>query len=153
MDLILWRHADAGDAQSGAGDEHRGLTPKGERQASRMAKWLNRQLPESTRVLVSPTARTQQTAAFLDFKVRLCPDIAPGKTMTSLLTAARWPDGKESVLIVGHQDTLGLTVAWLMASQTQPWTIRKGAVWWIRLRTRDDSPKVILHAVLSPDHV
>ena len=55
MDLILWRHAHAGDPLADPlQDLQRALSPKGERQAKRMAEWLNQRLPESTRVLVSP---------------------------------------------------------------------------------------------------
>ncbi len=44
MDLILWRHAEAFDALEGEDDLSRSLTPKGERQAQRMAEWLNQRL-------------------------------------------------------------------------------------------------------------
>jgi phosphohistidine phosphatase len=46
MDLILWRHADAVDAEPGESDMDRTLTPKGQKQARRMAEWLTSQLPE-----------------------------------------------------------------------------------------------------------
>ena len=153
MDLILWRHADAREPEPGEPDADRALTPKGERQAARMANWLNRQLPGSARVLVSPTLRTRQTAACLEHKLRLCPDLAPGASVDALLGAARWPDAKEPVVIVGHQDTLGLTAAWLLAGGVQPWAVRKGAVWWLRRRERNGCPTVSLHAVVSPDQV
>lgn len=153
MDLLLWRHADAREPEPGEPDEDRALTPKGERQAARMAQWLNRHLPGHTRVLVSPTLRTRQTAAHLDHKLRLCPDLAPGASVDALLSKARWPDSREAVVIVGHQDTLGLTAAWLMARSVEPWTIRKGAVWWLRLREREGRSVVSLHAVISPDQL
>lgn len=54
MDLILWRHAEAYDADGGLDDLDRALTPKGERQARRMAEWLGRHLPSTAKVLVSP---------------------------------------------------------------------------------------------------
>ena len=57
MDLILWRHAEAEEPDVGADDLSRALTPKGERQAERMAEWLNRRLAHSTRALVSPALR------------------------------------------------------------------------------------------------
>lgn len=154
MDLILWRHADARDARDDEPDAERPLTAKGERQAARMGQWLSRQLPDTTRVLVSPTLRTRQTAAHLDRKLRLCADVAPGASVDTLLEAARWPDARDPVLVVGHQDTLGLTVAWLLAHSVEPWTIRKGTVWWLRHRERDGvAPSVVLHAAISPDHV
>ena len=62
MDLILWRHAEAEIAAPGQDDLQRALTPKGERQARRMAAWLNQRLAATTRVLVSPALRCRQTA-------------------------------------------------------------------------------------------
>ena len=44
MDLILWRHAEAFEMREVQDDLDRALTPKGERQALRMAAWLNQQL-------------------------------------------------------------------------------------------------------------
>lgn len=151
MDLLLWRHADAREAREGEGDADRPLTAKGERQAQRMAQWLNRHLPESTRVLVSPAQRTRQTAAALDRKVRLLDELAPDSTVEALLGAARWPDGKEPVLVVGHQPTLGLAAAYLLAGAAQPWAIRKGGVWWIRRRLREGKAETLLHAVLTSE--
>ena len=43
MDLILWRHAEAFDLAEGGTDLERMLTPRGEKQAARMAAWLDRQ--------------------------------------------------------------------------------------------------------------
>ena len=63
MDLILWRHTEAVDATLRMPDAERTLTAKGERDAKRMAKWLNDRLPEDALILVSPAQRTQQTAS------------------------------------------------------------------------------------------
>lgn len=151
MDLILWRHAEARDAREGEPDADRPLTGKGERQAQRMAAWLSRHLPDSTRLLVSPTLRTRQTAERLDRKMRLADELAPERSVTELLQVARWPDARGPVLVVGHQDTLGLTAAYLLGGQAQPWSIRKGAVWWLRHRARSDGNVVVLLAALTAD--
>ena len=153
MDLLLWRHADAREAREGEADADRPLSPKGERQATRMAAWLNRHLPDTARVLVSPTLRTRQTALALDRKIRLCEALAPGAGVESLLATARWPDAREPVLVVGHQDTLGLTAAYLLSGKVQAWTVRKGAVWWIRRRERPEGTEVLLHAAVSAEQV
>jgi phosphohistidine phosphatase len=151
VDLILWRHAEAVEIGEVSDDANRSLTPKGERQAQRVAVWLNRQLPASARVLVSPARRAQQTAAPLDRKVKTVPDLAPEGSVEGLLHAVRWPDAREPVLVVGHQPTLGLTAAYLLAGQPQAWPVRKGAVWWLRGRERDGVLQVVLHAVISPE--
>ncbi len=155
MDLILWRHAEARDAREGEDDLVRPLTPRGEKQAQRMAEWLNRFLPETTRVIVSPALRTRQTADALGRKCRVIEALGPGGSADQLLAAARWPDSREPVLVVGHQPTLGQTAAWLMAGaaalEAPVWAVRKGGVWWLRHREREGGPEVVLVAVRTPD--
>ena len=151
MDLILWRHAEAFELHEGKSDMERALTAKGERQAHRMADWLNQRIAHSTRILVSPAVRCQQSAKALGKKFKTLPELAPDGNGEALLKAARWPDASEPVLIVGHQPTLGLVAAYLLTDTPQPWTIKKGAVWWIRGRNREDTEQVILQAVQAPD--
>lgn len=163
MDLILWRHAqahalppDGADLTNEATfdlarDLTRELTPKGEKQAERMAAWLNQRLPDTTRILVSPARRTQQTAQALGRAFKTVASLSPLASVDDLLDAARWPRSRDPVLIVGHQPTLGLLAARLMTGQDQAWSVRKGAVWWLRHRERDGELGVSLHAVQSPD--
>ena len=151
MDLILWRHAEAFDPQEGQDDLSRELTPKGERQAKRMAQWLGQRLADSTRILVSPALRCQQTAAGLAKKVKIAPELAPGAGVKTLLEAARWPESSAPVLLVGHQPTLGMLAATLLTGTPYQLAVKKGSVWWLRDRDREGSAEVVLHAVQSPD--
>ena len=151
MDLILWRHAEAEVIAAGQDDLQRALTPKGERQAKRMAAWLNHRLAATTRVLVSPALRCRQTAEALGREMRVVPSIAPDAPIAALIEASRWPRSSEPVLICGHQPTLGQLAAQLLAGVEQDWAVKKGAVWWLRWRQRDGEPEVTLHAVQGPD--
>ena len=151
MDLILWRHAEALEMREVQDDLDRALTPKGERQAQRVAGWLNRQLPSSAKVLVSPARRAQQTAAALDRKFKTLPALAPDGGVDALLHAVRWPDAREPVLVVGHQPALGMTAAYLLSGQPQAWAVRKAGVWWLRARVREGQLQVVLHAVVAPE--
>ncbi|MCM5679527.1 phosphohistidine phosphatase SixA [Schlegelella sp. S2-27] len=155
MDLILWRHAEAQmlrpEKDTPEEDLQRALTAKGERQATRMAEWLNQRLAQSTRVLVSPAVRTQQTAQALGRPFKTVATLAPGAEVDAILQAARWPDGSEPVLIIGHQPTLGMVASQLLSCEPQPWAIKKGAVWWLRQRVREGEDQVVLQAVQSPD--
>ena len=153
MDLILWRHAEALDAEDGSQDLDRALTARGERRAARMAHWLNQHLPATTRVLVSPARRSQQTANALERKFKTVAVLAPGGTLPALLTAVRWPDAKEPVLVVGHQPTLGLVAAYLLAGVAQPWSVKKGALWWLRRRDRAGDDQTVLVTVRGPENV
>jgi phosphohistidine phosphatase len=155
VDLILWRHAEAVEPNEGveaAEDLQRPLTSRGERQAARMAAWLNQHLPATTRVIVSPARRTQQTALALERKFRTVPAVGPDASVAALLQAARWPDAKEPVLVIGHQPTLGMVAAHLLCGAEQPWSVRKGAVWWLRTRERGGGGQVVLVTVRGPEN-
>lgn len=151
MDLILWRHAEAQALKEGQDDLDRALTPKGERQAQRMADWLNQRLAASTRVIVSPARRCQQTVEPLGRHFKTLAALAPDGSVGALLGAARWPDANEPVLVVGHQPTLGIVASRLLAGVEQFWSVRKGAVWWLRCREREGDAQVVLQAMQGPD--
>lgn len=153
MDLILWRHAEAEEEAEGGDDLARSLTARGEKQAARMAGWLDRHLPEGTRVLCSPARRCEQTALALGRKYKLRQELAPGATVAAVLEAAQWPSAKQPVLVVGHQPVLGELIAQLMAMNGGSCPVRKGAVWWLRTRERDGHEQTVLWAVQAPDSV
>lgn len=170
MDLILWRHAQAEvltpdtsltmatdtgpvltvqwDADQ---DLARCLTAKGRRQAERMGAWLDSHLPDGTKVLVSPAQRTQQTALALGRSFKTVKALNPQGTVDDLLKAVRWPHAKDAVLLVGHQPTLGMLAARLLTGQDLAWSVKKGAIWWLRSRERDGLMQVTLQTVMSPD--
>ncbi len=153
MDLILWRHAEAHVLREGQDDLERALTPKGERQAARMAEWLNQRLAHSTRIVASPALRTRQTAKALDKAFKTLPVLSPDADPEAIVQTVRWPEAVEPVLVVGHQPTLGQVAALLLTGMPYPWAIKKGAVWWLRHRERDGVVQVVLQAVQSPDHL
>jgi len=160
VDLILWRHAEAELLPEGGTDVARRLTPKGERQAQRMAAWLNSRLAANCRVIASPAVRTHRTALALGRDLQLLPALLPDAQPQALLEAAGWsvtgPDpcaGAAPVLLVGHQPTLGRVAALLLSAQDQAWAVKKGAIWWLRARERNGRPEVTLHTVLAPDQL
>jgi phosphohistidine phosphatase len=148
MELILWRHAEAED---GLDDLARQLTPKGQKQAARMADWLNERLPDDCRILASPAIRAEQTAKALGKPFEIVPAIAPGADWKEVLDAVGWP-GKEDdcVLVAGHQPTLGEVAAALLGAPGGL-SIRKSAVWWFSGRRRGRGSEVVLRAVMAPD--
>ena len=151
MDLIFWRHAEAEDEREGLADIDRPLTARGEKQAQRVGTWLDRHLPEGTRVLCSPALRCQQTALTLGRKFKLRDELAPGGDPEHLLEAAQWPQARHPVMIVGHQPTLGQCLARLLGVPEGACVVRKGAVWWLRTRERDGHGQTLVWAVQSPE--
>lgn len=151
MDLILWRHAEAIDLELVGDDMMRTLTPRGEKQAARMAAWLDRQLPEGAKVWASPALRTEQTAKALERKFKTSPALAPLASVDQLLELVQWPHAKGCVVVVGHQPTLGQTIARLLELNDQECAIKKGALWWLRYREREDTHKAVVVTVQSPE--
>ncbi len=151
MDLIIWRHAEAEEETPGIGDLQRALTPRGEKQAARIAAWLDQRLPESARILCSPALRCEQTVLPLGRKYKLRDELAPGATVAGVLAAAQWPWARQTMLIVGHQPVLGETIAQLLQFKHESCPLRKGGIWWLRSREREGHNQVTLIAVHSPE--
>ena len=152
LNLILWRHAEAEEAQADGRDLPRTLTRKGHKQAKKAAAYLRSKLPADTRIYVSQAARSQQTAdslgkAFKDYHITpaLNPDV-DARTLPALIKNL----GSEGhALMVGHQPWIGQLCAFLLnGNWAQPhiWSVKKGAFWWFQIKY---DPEDKLHAKLK----
>lgn len=130
-------------------DHSRELTEKGHKQASKMAAFLRQHLPADAQILVSPAIRTQQTAAALTADFTTVPAIAPGASVHALLQAVRWPNAGGTVLVVGHQPTLGSVAAQLLGCEHESLRIKKSGLWW--LSRREGSSETTLRLVITPE--
>lgn len=148
MDLILWRHAEAED---GPPDLERRLTARGQKHAARVAEWLLQRLPAKFVVLASPARRAQETAQALGVAFRTVPSLAPGAAVDAILKAAEWPQRKSSVVVIGHQPDLGRVALHLVSGAAGDGTIKKGGLWWLTNRVRNDESQVVVRAVVAPD--
>ncbi|MGI9134420.1 MAG: SixA phosphatase family protein [Rhodoferax sp.] len=151
MDLILWRHAEAVEALAGENDLQRRLSTRGEKQAARMAAWLDRQLPDLAKVWCSPARRTEQTAMALGRKFKRSDAIGPEASVEQLIELVQWPHAKGCVLVVGHQPTLGQTLARLLNLHSAECQVKKGALWWLRYRARETGDSTVVVTVQSPE--
>ncbi|HRQ57365.1 MAG TPA: histidine phosphatase family protein [Azoarcus taiwanensis] len=148
MDLLLWRHAEAVD---GTPDHARELTPRGVKQAQRMADWLKRNRPQRLKVMVSPTVRTRQTAEAFTDDFEIVSALGPERTVADILAATGWPDASGACLIVGHQPTLGRLAALLLSGTEADWTVKKGGLWWFTNRVRNGETQTVLRTVIAND--
>lgn len=148
MNLILWRHAEAED---GANDLARQLTAKGHRHAERMGAWLEARLPEKYKVICSRARRSQDTARALTDKFRVDANIDPGASYAAVLAAVNWPQANGTVVVVGHQPALGQVASMVLAGVPADWPMKKGAIFWVAYRERNETVETVLRATLSPD--
>lgn len=148
MDLLLWRHAEAVD---GTPDHARELSPRGIKQAQRMAEWLKRNKPQRLKVLASPTVRTRQTAEAFTDDFEIVSALGPERSVADILAATGWPDASGACLIVGHQPTLGRLAALLLSGAEAEWTVKKGGLWWFSNRVRNGETQTVLRTVIAND--
>jgi phosphohistidine phosphatase len=150
MNLILWRHAEAED--QAATDLARQLTGRGIKHAQAAAKWLKSRIDDDALFLVSPATRTIQTMETFGDRYQVVKEIAPGASAQAVLDAAQWPKGvAETVVVVGHQPTLGQVAALLMTGHEADWSMKKAGIWWFQGRSRAGDGQIVLRAVTSPD--
>ena len=150
MNLILWRHAEAEDGQN---DLQRALTRRGHKQAEAVAAWLRAHAPADLMVMASPAVRTRQTADALGCDYTVVPELAPEASPAHVLAATGWPLSPRSMLVVGHQPTLGRVASTLLAGEDLPWSLKKGGLWWLARRQRDEDFQVVIRAVINPEFV
>jgi phosphohistidine phosphatase len=150
MNLILWRHAEAED--QAASDLVRPLTGRGVKQAQAAAKWLKSRIGDDAVFLVSPATRTIQTMEAFGDQYRVIKELAPGAGAQTVLDVVEWPRGiAETVVVVGHQPTLGRVAASLMTGHEADWTMKKAGIWWFQQRSRAGDDQIVLRAVAGPD--
>ena len=153
MDMILWRHAEAEDGAPALSDSVRQLTEHGRAQAADMAKWLRMQLSPvltDTSILVSPAVRAQQTAEALTHNFETVQEVGTSASANQILAAANWPYAKGTVIVVGHQPTLGETACLLLNAIPDDLSFKKGALWWFRYCKRDEGAETVLYTVRYP---
>jgi phosphohistidine phosphatase len=112
-----------------------------------VAAWLSERLPKDAVILTSPARRARETVQALARTFEVAEELATGAIPQAILKTAGWPRGGGTVLVVGHQPTLGQTASLMLTGKAQEWRIKKGAVWWLARRDRE----TILRAVIAPD--
>jgi len=153
-EIIFWRHA---DAEPGVPDVQRALTRKGKKQAKDVAHWLHQRLPATTVIYARPARRAQQTALAL---AQLAPRefitldaLSPSTRLDVALGALRSTAHRQTIVVVGHQPTLGELVARLLGLDIEDWPIRKGALVWLADRDESDGSRAVIRAAMPPDLV
>jgi phosphohistidine phosphatase len=128
MDLILIRHAEAEDTFP---DAQRKLTPKGKKDAAKIAKWLLDRIPKDFELYSSNLVRAKETASFLMKEPVIIDELLPHIDPRRLLDKVSWPYDDSTVILVGHQPQIGAIAAYILGLNGSLKT-RKTSLWWFK---------------------
>jgi phosphohistidine phosphatase len=124
-EVYFLRHADAGDPEAWRGDDgQRPLSPKGVRQAERLAAFLGGVGFAPDAILTSPKLRATQTteavAAVLDRPIAVDDRLAAGftvGTLRAILDSIDRRDRAYRLLLIGHDPDFSSVVATLAGAK------------------------------------
>ena len=151
--IILWRHAEAValfntddmvNVDVVNDDMNRALTNNGLRQAKKMARWLDDNLPSNISLHCSPALRTFQTAQALDLKINMHQAFKPNTSLPLVLNKIADLPQQQNLLLVGHQPWMGQLAAHLLGINDAELSVKKGAIWWLRLSQAEPAHYQIL---------
>src|SRR5688572_21732122 len=125
MELLIIRHADAGDAnewtKTRKPDSQRPLSDKGREQIKDAAKTLVKLVPKVDLFAVSPYTRAMQTAElvferYTDTRAREITDsLVPEAKPDAFIRWLRAQGPREVVAVVGHEPHLSMLATWLIS--------------------------------------
>lgn len=153
IELYLLRHAHAGDPAGWDGpDEQRPLSPKGEKQTDRLARFLAGIGFQPDAIITSPKTRAAQTAEILAQRVGMPVGVDPrlaGDLGTSTLEAVLRDAGDPlRPVLVGHDPDFSSLVGMLCAGNVP---MRKGALARIDVRRPLQPGRGELRWLVPPD--
>lgn len=156
MELYLFRHGIAEDAQPGRRDADRALVDQGRKKCAEVVKAAKKAGLEPSLVVSSPYLRALQTAQVavdeLGYKGdtvkmdALVPHGSP-ETVWQELHAHRQ---ESAILIAGHEPLLSRLVAYLLASPALHVEVKKAAMIRIDLETFGRAPHGTLRWMITP---
>ncbi len=160
MDLLVIRHADAGDAaefaKSGRPDAERPLSREGRKKMHQEARGLLSLVPEIAVLASSPLTRARETAdivaeAYGGLDVETVLALRPGEPPAKLAEWLRQRDADGVTAVVGHEPHLGLTIGWLVTGDTRPIVeLKKGAVCLVAAEDTWDAGSALVRWALAP---
>ena len=130
VELYLLRHADAGDPAAWTGDDaERPLSPKGKRQARRLAQHLSDRRWRPDVVVTSPKLRARQTADEVGRKLGRKPveddRLGANLQLAGVRDVLAAHSKARRVLLVGHDPDFSAIVSSLTGASIE---VRKGAL-------------------------
>ena len=160
MDILIVRHADAGDrrvfATTNPDDRQRPLSEKGRKRMAEVARGLQRVQPRLDHIFSSPLQRAVETAAILNnvytqASLEQIKELAPGGERKQLAKRLSKLPVNTSLALVGHEPDLSELVAWLSAGSNFSFMeLKKGAACLLRSVGKPGSASAELLWALAP---
>jgi phosphohistidine phosphatase len=161
MNLYLLRHGVAAAKGDPAfeTDSERPLTKKGAKKFRKAARGIERLGVSFDAILSSPLIRARQTADLLaealgqESGVDEIPALAPDSSPEQLLAELSSVEGKEHVILVGHEPFLGKLAAFLVNGKNNSDSViplKKGGICRIEIEALPSTRPGQIHWLLTP---
>lgn len=156
MELYLFRHGIAEDAQPGRRDADRALVDNGRKKAVEVVKAARRAGLEPSLVVSSPYLRAIQTAQLavdeLGYKGEIVKidALVPHGSPDTVWHELRVHRSEAAILLAGHEPLLSHLAAFLLAAPALRIEMKKAAMVRIDLETFGPSPHGILRWMITP---
>ena len=161
MNLYLLRHAIAAakDDPAFESDNERPLTKKGIKKFRKAARGIERLGVSFDAILSSPLVRARQTADIVaeilgqESIVNEIPALAPDTSPEQLLSELSRLEGKEHLMLVGHEPFLGKLAGFLLTRQSDSDVripLKKGGICRIEIDAVPPTQAGTMHWLLTP---
>ncbi len=123
--LLLLRHAKSDWDTGAAEDFERPLAKRGKKDARRMGQWMHREGVRPDYVVSSPAVRAMETGYRVCRELGIQKDdihfdrrVYEAEATTLLAVLADCPQGRNTIMLVGHNPGLAELLAWLWGEKT-----------------------------------
>jgi phosphohistidine phosphatase len=156
VELYIFRHGIAEDAQAGRPDAIRALTDEGRKKIAEVVKAARRAGLEPSLIISSPYLRAMQTAEVtvdqLGYKgdVVRTEALVPHGSPETVWKELRDYSGESAILLAGHEPLLSNLVAYLLAAPGLRVGMKKAAMVRIDVESFGPSPHGTLRWMITP---
>ena len=156
MEIYVFRHGIADDAQPGLPDSSRELTEEGRKKTAEVVKLARKSGVRPTLILTSPYVRARQTARIAaeqleyDGQVLAVESLVPHGSPEGVWQDLRDHGDETAVLLAGHEPLLSRLVAYLLNAPALRVEMKKAGLVRIDIETMRAHPHGILRWMIVP---
>ena len=156
MELYLFRHGIADDAQPGGPDSARELTDEGRKKVADVVKLARKADVRPSLIVSSPYARARQTARIaaeeLEYRGHVLPfeSLVPHGSPEQVWQDVRDHADEAAVLLAGHEPLLGRLAAYLLNAPSLRVEMKKSALLRIDMEVVRPHPHGVLRWMIVP---